>query len=258
MALWTAWRSFYFLENRSGVIWNPLTSCSWRVVFSSHPTGWRNAKKKRSYDPNFPAAHDRCLSLQVPVNVGRLAFSFNHSLAKVGASAWQRRAVCERLSRPSRLLARVLGSVCSSSEESAKCTWGLYSGSVINRFCPPTQNKAAWHCRNATGRQAPASTEQESKMADGYNTRAFGPKWNSLLPGSPPGLPRLNGPYAYLVIFPHRQRCHVVANMVLTRPCSYPWCVTVKAPQGIQENGKQESFIHARSPIISRYNSITL
>lgn len=141
MALWTAWRSFYFLENRSGVIWNPLTSCSWRVVFSSHPTGWRNAKKKRSYDPNFPAAHDRCLSLQVPVNVGRLAFSFNHSLAKVGASAWQRRAVCERLSRPSRLLARVLGSVCSSSEESAKCTWGLYSawsiGSVLRHKTKP-------------------------------------------------------------------------------------------------------------------------
>lgn len=105
---------------------------------------------------------------------------------------------------------RVFWAACvrlpASSEESARCTRRLYSGSVINKFCPPTQNKAAWHCCNATGGQAPASTEQESKMADSYNTRALGPKWNSLLPGSPPGLPRLNGPYAYLVIFPQRRR----------------------------------------------------
>lgn len=104
---------------------------------------------------------------------------------------------------------RVFWAVCvrlpASSEESAQRTRGLYSGNVINRFCPPTQNRSAWHCRNATGGQAPAMTEQEFKMADSYNTRAFGPKWNSLLPGSPPGLPRLNSPYAYLV-FPHSRR----------------------------------------------------
>lgn len=32
--------------------------------------------KKQSYDPNFPAAHDRCLSLQVPVNAGKACFLF--------------------------------------------------------------------------------------------------------------------------------------------------------------------------------------
>lgn len=88
--------------------------------------------KKQSYDPNFPAAHDRCLCLQVPVNAGRLAFSFNHPLAKVGASAWQRHTVRERLSRPSQLLAHVLGGVCSSpSVLGGKCA--TYSRTLLRQ-----------------------------------------------------------------------------------------------------------------------------
>lgn len=42
-----------------------------------------------TYDLNFPDAYDRCLFLQVRVNVRRFTFSFNQPLVRVGTLTWQ-------------------------------------------------------------------------------------------------------------------------------------------------------------------------
>lgn len=52
-------------------------------------TGVNKLPENITYDPNFPDAYDRCLSLQVRVNVKRFTFSFNQSLARVGTLTWQ-------------------------------------------------------------------------------------------------------------------------------------------------------------------------
>lgn len=72
--------------NLAGVICNPLTHCSWLYwaiastwgelnAFSSHLPGMNKLPENVMYDPNFPDAYDRCLSLQVRVNCEGVYFS---------------------------------------------------------------------------------------------------------------------------------------------------------------------------------------
>lgn len=87
---WTTWRlsllTFCKKKNVTGVICNPLTHCSrlyWAIAstwgelngFSSHLPGVNKLPENVTYDPNFPDAYDRCLSLQVRVNCVEVYFS---------------------------------------------------------------------------------------------------------------------------------------------------------------------------------------
>lgn len=87
------------LENVTGVIYSPQTYCRWlyggiaptwgALKILQPSTGVNELLANTMHDPNSSDAYDRCLSLQVGVNVKRFTFSFNQSLARVGTLTWQ-------------------------------------------------------------------------------------------------------------------------------------------------------------------------